>query len=425
MRQLTFQVPRGKGQGIMKMAKQVKAVNLSLTEAQSEDGAIDLVNVHVSNSQVEPLLNKANDFPDLRVTIIPRGVLALHPPSSEADDQVTDVALRSPIEVFLEGLQSIGSWWGFLSYAVLGSVVAWTGLLTNTNFLLIAAMLIAPFAGPAMNLAIATARGDAKLARRSVLRYFSAILLSIGVAALLTWLFDVQHTTNLMTSTSNVSKLAIFLPLCAGLAGGINLIQSERSSLVSGAAVGLLVAASLAPPAVLVGITLVLKRDEMMMSGVFLLLLQLAVINLVAALVFRLRGLSVKGARYDRGQTWIFPLGVGLSGLVLACLLYWQFVDPPNLQRSSLALQTEQLIQQEVNENKGLRFVDVSASFTRSQVKGQHTLLCRLYVQKTSEGQVVNQSIKKDLRRQIRARIEAQGIPAHPLISITIFEADQ
>jgi uncharacterized membrane protein len=37
-------------------------------------------------------------------------------------------------------------------------------------------MLIAPFAGPAMNAAIATARGDGKLLRRSLFRYFSALV---------------------------------------------------------------------------------------------------------------------------------------------------------------------------------------------------------------------------------------------------------
>ncbi|MGH2416529.1 MAG: DUF389 domain-containing protein, partial [Microcystaceae cyanobacterium] len=41
--------------------------------------------------------------------------------------------------------------------------------------LLVAAMLIAPFAGPAMNTAIATAWGDRKLLWRSILRYFAAL----------------------------------------------------------------------------------------------------------------------------------------------------------------------------------------------------------------------------------------------------------
>ena len=117
-----------------------------------------VVTVHISNSRVENLLRQLEEIQDLNVTLFPKGVIALRPPASEAPDQVTDVQQRSPLEVFLAGLQSVGSWWGFLSYAALGGIVVWIGLYTNTNYLLVAAMLIAPFAGPAMNLAIATAQ---------------------------------------------------------------------------------------------------------------------------------------------------------------------------------------------------------------------------------------------------------------------------
>lgn len=52
-----------------------------------------------------------------------------------------------------------------------------------------------------------------------------------------------------MLQNSQISIAAVLLPLAAGAAGALNLFQSERSSLVSGAATGMLVAASLAPPA--------------------------------------------------------------------------------------------------------------------------------------------------------------------------------
>jgi hypothetical protein len=59
-----------------------------------------------------------------------------------------------------------------------------------------------------------------------------------------------------MVSISRISRVSVVLPLAAGAAGAIHLFQSERSSLVSGAAVSLLIAASLASPAGLVGMTL-------------------------------------------------------------------------------------------------------------------------------------------------------------------------
>lgn len=88
------------------------------------------------------------------------------------------------------------------------------------------------------------------------------------------------------------------LPLVAGAAGAITLVQSERSSLVSGTATGMLVAASLSPPAGIIGMSMAIGRWDMVVNGVFLLLLQLSGINLSAAILFCTFGLSTKGARY-------------------------------------------------------------------------------------------------------------------------------
>ncbi|HEY9879894.1 MAG TPA: DUF389 domain-containing protein, partial [Leptolyngbyaceae cyanobacterium] len=235
MRQLLIQVPSGCGKAVMERAKACQGTNLAQWQATGDE-TLDMVLVHVSNQKVEPLLEALRELPDLKVTLLPTGVMALHPPADEAAQQVIQVEERSPIEIFLGGLQSVGSWKGFLSYAALAGVVVWIGLYTTTTYLLVAAMLIAPFAGPAMNTAIATARGDRHLIGRNVLRYFSALSVTIGVTALLSLVFRQQIPTPLMIESSQISTVAVLLPLAAGAAGAINLVQSERSSLVSGAA---------------------------------------------------------------------------------------------------------------------------------------------------------------------------------------------
>ena len=65
-----------------------------------------------------------------------------------------------------------------------------------------------------------------------------------------------------------------------GLAASAISCNQNRSNLVSGAAVGILVAASLAPPAGLVGMAIAISRWDMVTSGLFVLLLQLVGINL-------------------------------------------------------------------------------------------------------------------------------------------------
>jgi uncharacterized hydrophobic protein (TIGR00271 family) len=295
------------------LAAQHGGTNMASLEAVANGGAVDLVIVHTPNGQVEGLIDALDGEPDLHLTLVPQGVIALKPPASEAADQTTDVEPRSPLEVFLAGLQSVGSWTGFLSYAGLAGVVVWIGLFTETVYLLTAAMLIAPFAGPAMNAALATARGDAELLGRSVARYFAALALTIAVAFALSLLLQQQIATGLMIQTSFLSSVAVLLPLTAGAAGALNLCQSERSSLVSGAATGMLVATSLAPPAGLVGMGAAIGEWDMVRSAAFLLILQIVGINLAGTVVFRLFGISPRGARYERGGGSVASHGQGPS----------------------------------------------------------------------------------------------------------------
>jgi len=423
MRQLLVQVPSGCGKAVLDIAKSYDGMNLAQFEANGSDGPLDLVIIHVSNRKVEGLLGELQSFPKLQVTLIPQGVMALQPPADQAAQQVKDVEERSPIEVFLSGLQSVGSWKGFLGYAAAAGVVVWIGLFTNTSYLLVAAMLIAPFAGPAMNVAIATARGDGRLLKRSLLRYFAALAVSIMVAGALSLILQQEVTTSLMTATSTVSAVAVLLPLVAGAAGALNLVQSERSSLVSGAAVGMLVAASLAPPAGLVGMSGAMGRWDMVMNGVFVLLLQLVGINLSATIVFRAYGLSARGARYERGKKALFPAVFAVTIVALFGLLTWQFSTSPELQRASRSQQAAAAIQKVVNNSGLAELVEANVRFTSTDIKGQNTLLGTVYVQRQAGATESSEEIRARITRNIQTQLLNQGFNVTPLIDVSVLEA--
>lgn len=423
MRQLLIQVPRGCGKQVLETAKAFDGANLALLEATGSDRAIDLVIAHVSNNKVEGLLGELESVPNLHVTLIPQGVMALQPPPEEAPQQVTNVKIRSPIEIFLAGLQSVGSWKGFLGYAAAAGVVVWIGLYTNSSYLLVAAMLIAPFAGPAMNLAIATARGDITLLKRSLIRYFSALGVTILVALAFSLILRQEIPTSQMVETSELSSVAVLLPLAAGAAGALNLVQSERSSLVSGAAVGMLVAASLAPPAGLVGMAIAIGRWDMATSGFFVLLLQLVGINLTAALLFRVFGLSVQGSRYQRGKQWVFTATLAVTVVALIGLLTWQLSNPPEFQRSTRAQRATAEIGQVVEASGTSKLVESNVRFTRANVQGQNTLLGVIYVQRQPGVTVSSEEIRNTLTRQIQTRLLEQGFNVTPLIDINVLEA--
>lgn len=419
MRQLLIHVPRGQGAAALEIARAHDGVNLARIEATDGDRPLDLVIVHVANSKVEGLLKELQPLPDLHLTLIPRGVITLQPPASEAAQQVVEVEQRSPIEVFLGSLQSVGSWHGFLAYAAAAGAVVWIGLYTNRIYLLIAAMLIAPFAGPAMNVAMATGRGDGRLLWRSLLRYFVGLGVAIGVTAALSLIFRQEVATEQMVQQSVVSSVAVLLPLVAGAAGALNLVQSERSSLVSGAAVGMLVAASLAPPAGLIGMAGAIGRWDMAVNGCFVLLLQLVGINLSGATVFQLAGLTPRGARYDRGRPAVFGTALAVTALSLAGLLFWQFSSSPDLRRSARSQRAAAVIRDVVEASGTARLVEVNVRFTRPDIQGQDTLLGVLYVQRRPSSTQPAERIAAELTDAIQREL-LRGFDVTPVIDVTV-----
>lgn len=418
MRQVTIRVPRGCGREVLAIARAHDGSQSALVEASDGDVPLDLIHAHMPNAAVEGLLDALESLPDLQVTLHPRGVIALRPPASEAPDQVLDVEPRSPVEIFLGGLQSIGSWKGFLGYAAAAGMVVWIGLFTEVVYLLTAAMLIAPFAGPAMNAALATARGDAYLLRRSILRYFAALGVTIAVAFILSLIMQQEIATGLMVQMSLVSSVAVVLPVVAGAAGALNLCQSDRSSLVSGAATGMLVAASLAPPAGVLGMGLAIGETEMVVSACFVLLLQVVGINASGAIVFRLYGVSPQGARYDRGKTWVsFASWFGALAAG-AALLTWQFWSEPQLQQSSQAQRAAADVR-EVVKNSGIaQLVQANVQFTRANIPDQNTMLVTVYVQ---GGEGEDAETAATLSRAIKQKLRA-GYDVTPLVDLTVLE---
>lgn len=417
MRQMFITIPEGRGAEAADVVRDHGGRNVSRLPVEGDDDHGELLLAHVPNDRVESVLEELEKLGEIEITLNPRGMIALYPPVEEAPDQVVDVAMRTPLEIFLAGLQSIGSWKGFISYAAAGGMIVWIGFFTNTIFLMIAAMLIAPFAGPAMNLAIGTARGDSVLIRRSLLRYLVGLAVSMAVAAAMTLLLQQEIATSLMIDLSKVSSVAVVLPLVAGAAGAMNLLQSDRSSLVSGAAVGMLVAASIAPPVGLVGMAGALGEWGMAGSGLFLLALQLVAINLSGALVFSLAGLSWEGARYDRGRKWLSIASLVVSALILAALLTLQFSRSPALQRSTDSQRAAADIQKAVESTRIARLVEVNVRFTRADIRGQKSLLCVLYVQPLGT-EYSDEQVRAAVEEAVALRLQRENVT--PLLSVQI-----
>lgn len=224
MRQLTIKVDRGYGQQVLKLVCERDADNASLVAATGDRGPVDIVTALVKNNRVSDVLSALeSNLPSAEVSLLPTAILSMSLPTDEIPEEMTEVQSCSPLEVFLQGVQSIGSWPSYLAYAIVAGIIVWIGLYTNSVFLLVASMLIAPFGGPAMNVAIASARGDFSLLKRSVVRYFAGLATMIVVTFLLSLLFQQTIATAQMISASEISATAALLPLAGGIAGALQL----------------------------------------------------------------------------------------------------------------------------------------------------------------------------------------------------------
>ena len=419
-----MRVPRGCGGRALEIAREHHAANVARWEAGGgEDERYDLLVLHLPNASLGPFADAAEELPELHLSFLGSDALALRPPGSDVAEQTRDVTSRSPLEVYLAGLQSVGSWKGFLGYAALSAVVVWLGLVTNTVFLLVGAMLIAPFASPAMNGAIGTARGDLRLIGRSLGRYGAALAVTMAIAALLTLLFRQRIATEQMIALTRIAPTALLLPLAAGAAGALALSQSARSSLVSGAGPGMLVAASLAPPAGVIGAAAAMGRWDLTVEAVFLLALQFVGINLAGAAVFRAFGLGPRGQRYPHGSRARSRASFGVLAAALAGLLAWQFgTSPPTLVRSGLQEEAREAVSSALRGDAGVLLLDVDARFTRPAGMRENPLLVRVHVQRLHRGGEVDSALQTRLESRISDALRRRMRGVVPLVDVTVVQ---
>ena len=366
MRQLIIKIPKGHKEEVINTVEEFQGKNTIFLPNDQHD----VFYVFLPNKRVNDFLKRIDEYEEPEVNLIPRGVISMYPPASEAPDQVADVQPKSSLEIYLGGIQSVGSMFGLIGYSFVAGIIVWIGLFTSTSYLLVAAMLVAPFAGPAMNAALGTAAGKTDLLKSSLGRYGLAILTGIVASFLMTLLFPLKTLTPLMEQVSQVSKFAILLPLVSGFAGAVNICQSERDSLVSGAAVGILVAASLAPPVGLVGAGLYMMDWQVVLSSLFRILLQLLGIHIAATLVFYFYGkVSPRGVRFLKGKKMAGLLTSGIVVLGIGAMMFWQFSQPPFLRKASMNTELNEVLNSELQKIPYILVLNKDVTFTNEKYR--------------------------------------------------------
>lgn len=382
MRQLIITIPKGKDQEILQDIENFNGKNtFHFTSGQKE-----VYFTCLPNEKVNDFLKQIDESNEPEITLIPRGVITLYPPATEAPEQVADVLPKSSLEIYLGGIQSVGSIFGLISYSFVAGIIVWIGLFTTTTYLLVAAMLVAPFAGPAMNAALGTAAGEMTLLKSSLQRYGIAMATGILASVLMSMFFPLNTLTPLMEEISQVSKFAIFLPLVSGFAGAINICQSERDSLVSGAAVGILVAASLAPPVGLIGMGIYMGDWQVVYSSLFRIILQLLGIHLAATLVFYFYGkVTPNGVRFVNGKKLTGIITTAIVCVAIGAMMFWQFKQPPFYIKASLNTELTDELNIQLKKIESIEILNKSVSFTNTTYNGTPVAIFKATVLKKNK----------------------------------------
>lgn len=406
------QVPEGRGGEVVAAARRHGATNVATVAARDDDGPIDLVVVHVPTRELGEVLDTLHGMPELRAAFSPENTLALHPPLTDADQQATEPGNRAPLEVLLDSLSSISSWRGFLGHTLLASALVWVALVTSTAYLLVAAMLIAPFAGPAVNGALGAAHGDRHLLVQGLGRFAAGVVVMVAVTAALSLVTGQAVPTPLMADVARVPLVAVVLPLTGGFAAALHLLLSQRASLVTGAAVGTLVAAALAPSAGVVGMAAVVGRWGMAGDALFELALQLAGILLSGAVLFRVGGaLGPSASRALQGRTGVFPVTVALAAVATVALVGWQVLTP-RLQHERALQRTRQVVQRVVADTPGAGFVASDVRMAENGPGGRRTLV--------GEVQVTGGADADALAGAIERAIDRADVAVVPLMDVSV-----
>ncbi|MDP1631711.1 MAG: TIGR00341 family protein [Caulobacter sp.] len=201
----------------------------------------------------------------------------------------------------------------FIITVLTSALIAGLGMRSGQTAIIIGAMVIAPFLGPSIGLAMAATVGNAGLARRS------ALALAAGTAACLILMtvvgrfIDIDITVPELLNRTKVSPADIVLALASGAAGVVAFSRGAAVSLV-----GVMIAVALVPPLAAAGMLFGSGHPQLALNALFLFAVNLVCINTAGIATFLFQGLPPKSWRITSGilMIWTAVLAVMLAIIV-------------------------------------------------------------------------------------------------------------
>jgi uncharacterized membrane protein len=380
-----------------------------------------LVIVDLPNSEAGHFVEAVRgEVRDATFILVPVGTIPLHTPLEEVDPRVEDVSRLSTLELVLASLQSVGSWRGLLIYAVLAGLIGGYGVIFGISYLLVAAMLINPMGAPALVSVIGLAIGDGRMFARGTGRFVVALAVQSLAAMLLAVMYRLQVSPPMVEQVTSLSVGAAIVALAAGAAGAHTQVKSDRDSLISGTAAGFMVAAALAPPAAVLGISLPIARWDYAAQVGFILVLQYFAIALGGWVVLRFYGVVPGEPSIGRGSVQIRT--VLLAGLFIgmAALVGWQIQAGPAFRKADVSRDALAITRSALATVPTAALVEAETRFTRPDLARQRddVLLVDVIVESLQpEGEGATE---QRVREAIQAALERELAPVVALVRVSV-----
>ncbi|MCW8994879.1 MAG: TIGR00341 family protein, partial [Psychromonas sp.] len=140
----------------------------------------------------------------------------------------------------------------YLTLMVLSTLLASIGLYANSAPVIIGAMILAPLMGPIISFAMALTRQDIPLLNSSVKTLLTGLFLSLGFAAIASFILPMEITTTEIAARLSPSLLDLGVAVISGIAAAYAHARVDAAKSMAGVAI----AVALVPPLAVTGIGL-------------------------------------------------------------------------------------------------------------------------------------------------------------------------
>jgi len=169
----------------------------------------------------------------------------------------------------------------YIALTILSTVVAAIGLLKNNVAVIIGAMVIAPFLGPNVALALSTTLGDTPLGTRALKTFLVGIIIVMALSVGMGYLFDAQLHIPEIKARTQTDLSDLILALASGAAGVLAFTTGISSALI-----GVMVSVALLPPLTVCGLLLGAGSPAPSFAAFLLFIINVICVNFAGVMTF-------------------------------------------------------------------------------------------------------------------------------------------